>query len=74
MQWDETKLIRYGSISSAGFLLLLISLVIAAVAMVRRRRERLERTVTGDSLSRHALGAPPTASEPGGMNRSPEWL
>ncbi|GIH72613.1 S8 family serine peptidase [Sphaerimonospora thailandensis] len=45
-QWDESTLIRYGSISAGGFLLLLISLVVAAAAVIRRRRKSRELGVT----------------------------
>ncbi|OPG13115.1 S8/S53 family peptidase [Microbispora sp. GKU 823] len=72
VQWDGTKLIRYGSISGAGFLLLVISLAIAAVAVIRRRRERLESTVPGGPLTDRSLGTPPAVAEPGGMNHRPE--
>jgi hypothetical protein len=38
VKWDEAKLTRYGSMTGAGLLLLLISLVTAVVAIVRGRR------------------------------------
>ncbi len=75
VQWNETKLIRYGSISCAGFLLLVISLVIAAVAMVRRRRKPAQSSGTGDLPPQHSLGTPPTAPNPVAMHRNgPESL
>ncbi|WP_279340536.1 S8 family serine peptidase [Sphaerisporangium perillae] len=73
VKWDEAKLTRYGLIAGAGLLLFLISLVTAAVAMVRRRGKRRAPATAPIPSPEHPYGPPQSTASAAVRPPQPVW-